>query len=153
MPLPGEHAVLGRMGATCTGHPPLPISMPTPCCMRMSHSWRAYMIKHQAIQLGIAKLGGICNSWRHYSFLASAQSWSKYCPQFDKKWYMTKNKQPEPGVNQVCCRRQAEGRSQLHAVKVATISCRKRTADTLKSFFNVFTHSCAETASTKYRHS
>ena len=64
------------------------------------------MIKHQAIQLGIAKLGCVRNSWRHYSFLASAQSWSKDGPQFDKQWHMTKDKEPELGVNKVCCRRQ-----------------------------------------------
>ena len=64
------------------------------------------MIKHQAVQLGIAKLGGVCKSWRHDSFLASAHSWSKNCPQLDKHRSMTKNEEPELGVNQVCCRKQ-----------------------------------------------
>lgn len=63
------------------------------------------MIKHQAIQLGIAKFGGVCNSWRHDGFLASAHSWSKDCPQLNHDWYMTKDKELELGINQICCRK------------------------------------------------
>ena len=66
---------------------------------------KAHMIKHQAIQFGIAKFGGICNSWRHYGFMASAHSWSQNCPQLSHDWYMTKNKEPELGINQICCRK------------------------------------------------
>lgn len=64
---------------------------------------KAYMIKHEAIQLGIAKFGGVCNSWRHDGFLTSAHSWSKDCPQLNHDWYMTKDKEPELGINQICC--------------------------------------------------
>lgn len=108
------------------------------------------MIKHQAIQLGIAKLGGVCNCWRHNSFLASAENWSKDCLQLDKHWHMTKDIEPELGVNQVCCREQVS----LIRSKVASISCVKRTTDTLKSLLNVYprNHQQAQSSSRDCRH-
>lgn len=107
----------------CTGH----TAQFVPSCKQVSHPWQgvmlklapakswvssnskrrqavaAYMVKDEAIQLGIAKFGGVCNSWCHHSFLSCAQSWSQDCPQLHKHWHMTKDEKPELGVNQICC--------------------------------------------------
>lgn len=64
------------------------------------------MVKHQAVQLSIAHLGGICNSWCHHSFLTSAQNWGKNCPQFDTQWNISKYEESKLGVNQIRCKEQ-----------------------------------------------